>query len=177
MNTTPMAGTTLFSRQQQHLEARLTLEWLRTQVGQLSGASAAPVWIALEPRAWLPPDEQGNPRAGRIPGLTPLARQLPETPPEMPLLAASLYLKDTWHHWHDAQPLSGLALQHIHWSHQRLEQGLEHTNLICKADEALPWQDRVRRFGLEGEAAPAQQPLRIEHYFLNGKRLAWRILP
>lgn len=176
MNTTTMANTTLYSRLQQYPGQKLTLQWLRAQVEQLGGAGAAPVWIALEPRAWLPTDSQGKLRAGRIPGLAPLARQLPDAPAEMPLLAASLYLADTWHHWYDAQPLSGLALKHIHWSHQRLEHGQEHTDLICKADKALPWQDRDR-FGLEGEAVPAQQPLRIAHYFLNGKRLAWRILP
>ena len=177
MNATTKTNTTLYSRQQPYPQAdRLTLAWLRTQVTQLSPDMATPVWIALEPRAWLPPDSQGHPRAGRIAGLAPLARQLPDAPPELPLLAASLYLANTWHHWHDAQPLSGLPLQHIHWSSQPLDFGQQHTNLIRTDDKALTWQDRAR-FGLEAETAPAQQPLNVEHFFLNGKRLTWRILP
>ena len=47
--------------------------------------------------------------------------------------------------------------------------------LLCTSQQVLTWQDR-QRFGLSPDKSlPAA--LDVEHYYQNGKRLAWRLIP
>lgn len=162
----PMRSQTLYVRREP-LPGRLTLGLLRPYL-----ADAGPVWLSLEPRPWLP-ERDGKRQPGRLPGLTPLARGLPEGLDDLPLLAASLYAQDHWRHFHDAHPLSELPGQCLTWSLSDQE-GAIATQTLCQRQRVLPWQD-LQRFGLAQSDLPSS--LETEHYYLNGKRLTWRLIP
>jgi len=133
-----------------------------------------PIWISLEPRAWLP-ERNGRRISGRLPGLSPLARALPDSLDDLPLLAASLFGAVHWQHFYDAHPFSGLPGQVITWSMNPAEGSQAIEGLLCQKRQVLPWQDR-QRFGLPPEdTLPAS--LSVEHYYQSGKRLAWRLIP
>lgn len=162
-----MSKLTLYVHKEDMAE-RLTLGWLRQHI-----TLDTPLWISLEPRAWLP-ERDGHRQSGRL-GLAPLVRQLPNDLDDMPLLTASLYEDKCWRHFHDAHPLSGISGQYITWSLEPMANAQVLENLLCKKQEVLPWQDR-QRFGLlPDNALPAV--LTVEHYYQHGKRLAWRLLP
>lgn len=163
-----MIPQTLHVRHEQ-LAGRLTVGMLRQYI-----TPEAPLWISLEPRAWLP-ERDGRRLNGRLPGLEPLARSLPEGLDDLPLLAASLYEHNHWRHFHDAHPLSSLAGQCITWSLAPVEGARTLDGLLCHRQQVLCWQDR-QRFGLapQGVLSPS---LETEHYYQNGKRLAWRLIP
>lgn len=162
-----MSPQTLHVRHEQ-LAGRLTVGMLRQYI-----TPEAPLWISLEPRAWLP-ERDGKRLSGRLPGLEPLARSLPEGLDDLPLLAASLYAPDRWRHFHDAHPLSKLAGQCITWS-LAPQEGSRPLETLCQRQQVLCWQDR-QRFGLPAQGA-LPPSLETEHYFQHGKRLAWRLIP
>ncbi len=153
------------------LKDRLTIGLLRQHLTSCTGL----LWISLEPRAWFPVRD-GNIVPGRMPGLSPLLRQLPEDLPDhLPLLAASIYEQAQWRHFVDAQPASNLPTRCYTWNQTSLEESEYLTDLLCKTEPVLSWQDR-QRFGLTDiQGWPTQ--LKIEHYFYQGRRLTWRILP
>ncbi|WP_240098344.1 hypothetical protein [Thermomonas flagellata] len=153
---------------QQPLADRLTLGLLRQHI-----QTTDPLWISLEPRPWLP-QRDGKRLTGRLPGIEPLARTLPEGLDDLPLLAASVYTPGHWQHFHDAHPLSGLPGQCITWSLESQE-GSRSIEVLCRRQPVLTWQDR-HRFGLAGQGV-LPPSLETEHYYQNGKRLAWRLLP
>ena len=151
------------------LAGRLTVGMLRQYI-----TPGVPLWISLEPRPWLP-ERDGQRLTGRLPGLEPLARSLPEGLDDLPLLAASLYEQNQWRHFHDAHPLSNLAGQCITWSLTPREGARPLEGLLCRRQQVLSWQDR-QRFGLAPQS-PLPASLETEHYYQNGKRLAWRLIP
>lgn len=153
------------------LKDRLTIGFLRQHLTSCTGL----LWISLEPRAWFPVCD-GNIVQGRMPGLSPLLRQLPEDlPDDLPLLAASIYEHAQWRHFVDAQPASNLPTRCYTWSQTSLEESESLTDLICKTEPVLSWQDR-QRFGLTGTQGWPMQ-LKTKHYFHQGRRLTWCILP
>ena len=153
----------------QPLAEPLTLGLLRQYI-----QPETPLWISLEPRAWLL-ERKGRRLSGRLPGLAPLTRTLPEGMDDLPLLAASLFEHNRWRHFLDAQPLSQIPGQCITWSLEPQEGAEIVAGLLCQKQGVLPWQDR-QRFGLPQDSAlPAR--LDVEHYYLSGKRLAWRLIP
>lgn len=154
----------------EELAERLTVGLLRQYITQKN-----PLWISLEPRAWLP-ERNGRRLSGRLPGLEPLTHNLPEGLDDLPVLAASLYAQNHWQHFHDAHPLSQLPSRCITWSlappEDKDSQPLE---VLYQRQQVLRWHDR-QRFGLPAQSTlpPA---LETEHYYQNGKRLAWRLIP
>lgn len=151
------------------LTERLTVGSLRRFV-----QPGLPVWISLEPRAWLP-KRDGRHLTGLLPGLKPLARCLPEGLDDLPLLTASLYEARQWRHFHDANPLSGLAGHCITWQLDPAAGASTLGDLNVQTQQVLTWQDR-QRFGLSPDSAlPAA--LHVEHFYQKGKRLAWRLIP
>lgn len=165
--TPPTQTQTLYVRREP-LAERLTIGWLRQHL-----PVDTPLWISLEPRPWLPVRD-GRRLTGRLPGLEPLARSLPEGLDDLPLIAASLYMPQQWQHFYDAHPMSGLSGQRITWSLTPQQDSLE-LNTLPIRQQVLSWQDR-QRFGL-GAQHPLPARLETEHYYQNGKRLAWRLIP
>lgn len=161
-----MSTHTLYVHRE-NLAERLTLGWLRRHI-----PDNAPLWISLEPRAWLP-ERDGRRQSGRIPGLAPLVRQLPDGLDDLPLLTASLYEGTCWRHFHDAHPLSGLPGQCITWSLDPLAKADSLEGLLSTKQQVLTWQDR-QRFGLAPDNA-LPDILSVEHYYQHGKRIAWRL--
>lgn len=162
-----MSPQTLHVRQEP-LAERLTIGLLRQYI-----PPGTPLWISLDPRPWLP--ERGGRRlAGRLPGIEPLARRLPEGLDDLPLYAASLYAQDHWQHFLDAHPLSGLPGRRITWSLVP-QDGSQRLQTHCQRQRVLCWQDR-HRFGLAAQSELAGE-LHTEHYYLDGKRIAWRLIP
>lgn len=152
--------------QQQTLEGPLTVGALRKHI------AFEIAWFSLEPRPSLPVQE-GKMRTGRIPGLAPLDRQLPQGLDDLPLLSASLYGERRWLHLHDAHPLSRILGSILTWSMDPMEGAQEIPSLAIKNQDVLTWQDR-KRFGFE-EDSSLPQTLQIEHFFRAGRRLTWRI--
>lgn len=150
------------------LDTRLTLGLLRQYI-----EPETPLWISIEPRAWLP-ERDGQRKSGRLSGLAPLARALPNDLDDLPLLAASLFEADRWRHFHDAQPLSGIPGQCLTWSLTPSADAQTVEGLLCQRQQVLPWQDR-QRFGLRrDDTLTAAIP--VEHYYRSGRRLAWRLV-
>lgn len=164
-----MTPQTLYVKREP-LGERLTIGLLRRYI-----LDEAPLWISLEPRPWLL-ERDGRRLTGRLPGLEPLARSLPENLDDLPLYTASLYAQDYWQHFHDAQPLSGWPGQCITFSLAATQDSRAFKTLV-KRQQVLSWQDR-QRFGL---AANSMLPsvLESEHFYHqeNGKRLTWRLIP
>ncbi|ACD82934.1 hypothetical protein [Candidatus Methylacidiphilum infernorum] len=154
----------------QDLAGRLTIGLLRQHI---SGND--PSWISLEPRAWLL-ECDGSFLWGRLRWLYPLVRRLPDGLDDLPLLAATLYEPNRWHHFYDAQPLSRLPAQKITWSLLPLdspENVQQIDGLECKTTEVYCWQD-IGRFGLSPDHL-LREPLSIKHFFLKGRRVAWTL--
>jgi len=151
------------------ISERLTLGWLRQHITP----GMPPLWISLEPRAWLP-ERDGRRQSGRLLGVAPLARCLPDGLDDMPLLTASLYEHKRWRHFHDAHPLSQLSSQCITWSLEPMPDFQMLEGLHCSHQKVLTWQDR-KRFGLSLDNSLPEE-LDVEHYYQNGQRLTWRLL-
>lgn len=162
-----MSPQTLYVRHEP-LAERLTIGLLRQYL-----TPEIPLWISLEPRPWLP-ERDGRRLTGRLQGLEPLARSLPEDLDDLPLLAASLYAQGHWRHFHDAHPLSKLAGQCITWS-LAPQEGSRPLETLCQRQQVLCWQDR-QRFSLAAQSV-LPSALETEHYYQNGKRLVWRLIP
>lgn len=151
------------------LDAALTIALLRSHLD----SGGAP-WISLEPRAWLP-ERNGQHISGRLPGLAPLARTLPDGLDDLPLLAASLYHTDSWIHFHAAHPLSHTPGNVFSWHTQPFEGSRPIEDLQCQRQSVLSWQDRDR-FGLPPDQA-LPESLKVERYYQRGKLIAWRLIP
>ncbi len=151
------------------LPERLSIGYLRTRLPD------SPVWISLEPRSHLP-FREGKYLRGRIPGLSPLCRTLPENLDDLPLLSASFFGPERWQHFHDAHPLSQQPGFLVTWS---LQPFFESNPLSCELpsemDSVLSWQDRDR-FGLAKEQ---ELPicLNVQRFLVHGKQLTWRLIP
>ncbi|MGB9578603.1 MAG: hypothetical protein ACPL3S_04960, partial [Halothiobacillaceae bacterium] len=150
------------------LDLPLTLGLLRAR-----WQDASPLWVSLEPRACLL-DRDARPLTGRLPGLEPLARALPEGLDDLPLLAASFYGARTWSHFHDAHPLSATPGRYVTWSLDPMDGGERIEGIKAKQQKVLTWRDR-QRFGLPDELLSTGQ-LTVERYFHGGRLIAWRLL-
>lgn len=151
----------------QPLDSRLTIGLLHDHVRSL-----APRWISLESRAWLL-EREGRLLTGRLPGLEPLARELPEGLDDLPLLCASLYGEYRWLHFHDAHPLSQTPGQVITWSLDPIAGAEKIDGILCQKQNVLTWRDRPR-FGLDTNP-DLPETLDVERYYQHGKLVAWRL--
>ncbi len=151
------------------LSTPLTLGWLR---GQGSGGVS---WFSLEPYPTVP-QYNGSWLRGPIPGLGPLLQELPDPRwDDLPLASASLFGTDGWRHWVAAQPGSQQPGAVYHWQLSSFEGSETLENVIVHREKVLAWQDRAR-FGL-GEVFPLPPMLDVEHFYRDGRRIAWRIVP
>lgn len=153
---------------QQALTEALTIGTLRAR-----WMAARPIWISLEPRAWLL-ERAGRPLTGRLPGLAPLARTLPEGLDDLPLLGASFYSERQWWHFHDAHPLSNTPGRLITWSLDAFDGADRVEGLVCQRQDILTWRDR-ERFGLAPDPELPEK-LSIERYMQGGRLIVWRFL-
>lgn len=149
----------------------LTVDSLRSYL-----PADAAVWISLDPQANLPKRE-GKRISGRLPGLAPLMRELPDAWGDIPLLYASIYGNGQWQHFCAAHPLSQQSGQLFTWRTTSPEGGVkaEKLNLQCRSERVLTWRDRAR-FGLETDAN-LPKALHVEHFYQAGKLITWRLLP
>ncbi len=153
---------------QQVLTEPLTIGTLRDRWPSLQ-----PLWISLEPRAWLL-ERDGRPLTGRLPGLAPLARRLPDALDDLPLLEASIHWGRQWQHFHDAHPLSKTPGRVVTWSLDAFDGADGVEGLASQRQEVLSWRDR-ERFGLAPDPELPEK-LAVERYLQGGRLIAWRLL-
>lgn len=160
-----MTYTSLHVRKQVLTES-LTIGTLRARWPALR-----PLWISLEPRAWIL-ERDGRPLTGRLPGLAPLARRLPDGLDDLPLLGASFHTGRQWHHFHDAHPLSRTPGRLVTWSLDSFDGSELVEGLSCQQQDVLTWRDR-ERFGLAPDPELPEM-LAVERYIQGGRLIAWR---